>query len=107
MAEWVDVLAADELPPGSCHTVELDDGPIVVVNVAGEFFAIEDLCSHDYARLSEGDIEGHEIVCPLHAARFDLKTGEALSAPAYEPVATLKTRVEQGRVQIMDDRFDD
>ena len=107
MAEWVDVAAAADVAPGTCLAVETDEGPVVIINLDGEFHAMVDLCSHDFALLSDGDIDGQEIVCPLHGARFDIKTGNALSAPAYEPVATIKARVEDGRVQIMDERFDD
>lgn len=104
MGDWIDVVAAEELKPGRCHVVELDDGPVAVFNLDGEYFAIEDICSHDYAQLSEGNLDGGEITCPLHGARFDVRTGEALSAPAYEPVATFSVRVEGGMLQIKDER---
>ena len=59
----------------------------------------------NYETLTGGCIEGCEIICPRHGARFDIKTGEALTPPAYEPVATLPVRVENGMVQVMDDRW--
>ena len=106
MAEWVDVAAAEEFPPGTYRVVEIDDAMIAVFNLEGEFYAIEDVCTHDYSTLTGGELDGAEIVCPRHGARFNIKTGEALTPPAYEPVATLPVRVENGVVQVMDDRWD-
>jgi len=100
MNEWVDVAPADEFEPGTFRVLELDDTPVAVFNVDGRFYAIENVCTHDYEILSGGPIEGEEIVCPRHGARFDLKTGEALSPPAYEPVATYSVRVDNGMVQV-------
>ena len=106
MSDWIDVVSAADLAPGAFHVVDVEDTQIAVFNVDGDFFAIEDLCSHDLACLTEGDVEGGEVVCPIHGARFDLRTGEALTPPAYEPVPTFPVRVEAGMVQVRDDRFD-
>ncbi|HEY5701248.1 MAG TPA: non-heme iron oxygenase ferredoxin subunit [Gammaproteobacteria bacterium] len=106
MSDWVDVAAEGEISPGTFRCVEVDDVIIAVFNLDGEFYAIENVCSHEYAELTDGDLEGNEIVCPLHGARFDIKSGEALSPPAYEPVATLPVRVEAGMVQVRDHRWD-
>ena len=106
MSDWVDVAPVAEFAPGSYKVVDIDDAMIAVFNLDGEFYAIEDVCTHDYAELTGGDIEGHEIVCPRHGARFNIKTGEALAPPAYEPVATLPVRIENGIVQVKDDRWD-
>ena len=106
MADWTDVAPADELSPGDYRVVDIDDALIAVFNVDGEFYAIEDVCTHDYETLTGGCIEGCEITCPRHGARFNIKTGEALTPPAYEPVATMPVRVEDGMVQVMDDRWD-
>lgn len=105
MAEWVDVASIEDLDPGSWRVVDVDDVQIAVFNLDGEFYAIEDVCTHDYECLTGGDVEGDEIVCPRHGAHFNIKTGEALSAPAYEPTPTFPTRVENGMVQVMDDRW--
>ncbi len=106
MAEWVDVAPVDELTPGSWHVVDVDDVMIAVFNLDGEFYAIEDVCTHDFGCLTGGEVEADEIVCPRHGARFSIRTGEALSAPAYEPTPTFPVRVENGIIQVMDDRWD-
>ena len=79
---------------------------IAVFNVDGHYYAIEDLCSHESSTLANGTLSGLEIICPRHEARFSLVTGEALSPPAYEPVPVFPVRVEAGRVQVRDPRFD-
>jgi len=106
MSEWTDVAAVDDLLPGSCRQVEVDGVAIAVFNVDDRYYAIEDVCSHEAETLSNGPLNGLEITCPRHAARFSLVTGEALSPPAYEPVAIFPVRLENGRVQVRDNRFD-
>ena len=104
MAEWVNVAPAEELTPGSWQTVDVDGTQIAVFNVNGEYYAIEDVCTHDGGILSGGTVEGDEVECPRHGARFSITSGEALSPPAYDPVPTFPVRVEQGMVQVRDDR---
>lgn len=106
MSEWTDVDGAAEFLPGTSRSVEVDGVAIAVFNVDGRYYAIEDLCSHESSTLSNGTLSGLEIICPRHEARFSLVTGEALSPPAYEPVPVFPVRVEAGRVQVRDDRFD-
>ena len=106
MSEWIDVSDVESFLPGEHRLVDVDDVPVAVFNLEGEYFAIEDVCTHDYGQLTGGCIEGDEIVCPRHAARFSIRTGEALTPPAYEPVPTMKVRVVEGRVQVRDDRWD-
>ncbi len=101
MDDWLDVAKVSEFPPEEVRVVTLDDGrEIAVFNVRGRFFAIEDLCSHEAENLSWGVVEGEEVVCPRHGARFSLATGKALSAPAYEPVACFPVRIEGDMVQV-------
>lgn len=106
MADWTDVDKAEAIAPGDYRVVDIDDALIAVFNIDGEFFAIEDVCTHDYETLTGGPVNGCEITCPRHGARFNIKTGEALCAPAYEPVSTFPVRVEDGVVQVIDDRWD-
>ncbi len=106
MSDWVDVAPVGELAPGQWQVVDVDEVMIAVFNIDGDYYAIEDVCTHDYECLTGGEVEGEVIICPRHGATFNIKTGEALSAPAYEPVATLPVRVHEGRVQVRDDRWD-
>ena len=106
MAEWVDVAKTGEFAPGQWRVVDADGTRIVVFNLGGQYYAIEDVCTHDGGQLTGGLVEGEEIVCPRHGARFCIRTGAALTAPAYEPVATLPVRVENGVIQVRDDRWD-
>lgn len=106
MADWINVAPAEELPPGTHKVVDVDDVEIAVFNVEGEFYAIEDVCTHDGGVLTGGKVEGCEVECPRHGARFDIRTGEALTPPAYEPTATFPVRVDDGMVQVKDERWD-
>lgn len=106
MSDWVDVAPVSAFGPGERRIVEVDGAEILVVSLNGEYAAVEDVCTHDGTPLGDGDILGDEIVCPRHGARFCLRTGKALCAPAYEPLATFPVRIEGGVVQVRDDRFD-
>jgi len=98
--KWHDVAAADDFPPGTHEILETDDEIIAVFNVEGEFFAIEDVCTHDGEELTGGPVEGDQIICPRHGARFCIRTGRALTPPAYEDVPTFPVRVRAGRVEV-------
>ena len=106
MSDWIDVATVDQLTPGSHKVVDVEGVEAAVFNVGGEFLAIEDICTHDGGELACGDVEGDAIVCPRHGAKFSLRTGEVLAPPAYEPVATLRVRVEGDMVQVRDERWD-
>jgi 3-phenylpropionate/trans-cinnamate dioxygenase ferredoxin component len=98
----VDVCPIEALPPGSMKIVAAGALTLGVYNLDGDLYALEDRCSHDDGPLVEGDWEPDEAVavCPRHGARFDIRTGRALSLPAYEPVATYPVRVEDGVVKV-------
>lgn len=106
MSTWTPVCPLAELPPGSHRVVDVDGVQVAVFNLEGELFAIEDVCTHDGGVLTGGPVQGECIVCPRHGAMFSIRTGEALSAPAYEPTARMPVRVEQGVIQVRDDRWD-
>ncbi|MGE0559039.1 MAG: non-heme iron oxygenase ferredoxin subunit [Burkholderiales bacterium] len=106
MSEWVSVAAVGELAPGACRVADVDGVAVAVFNIGGEYFAIEDVCTHDGGELASGVLEGDQVICPRHGARFCVRTGEALSAPAYEPAAKLPVRIDNGMVQVRDDRWD-
>jgi 3-phenylpropionate/trans-cinnamate dioxygenase ferredoxin component len=104
--DWVPVCPAAELPPGTHRVVDVDGASIAVFNLDGELCAIEDVCTHDGGVLTGGPIEGDQIVCPRHGARFCIRTGEALTPPAFEPTAKFPVRIENGIVEVRDDRWD-
>ena len=101
MAE-VSICPVEDLPPGSMKLVHAGEISVGVYNVEGEYFAIEDRCSHDDGPLVEGDWEPDEaiVICPRHGARFDIRTGRALTLPAYLPVETFPVRVDDGVVKV-------
>jgi len=106
MSDWLTVARAEEFRPGSRKIVDIDGSQIVVFNFDGKYYAIEDVCTHDGGQLTGGEIEGDQIICPRHGARFCIRTGAALTAPAYEPTATFPVRIENGEIQVRDDRWD-
>ena len=101
MAELT-VCPLEELSPGEVKIVRAGELAIGVYNLGGELYAIEDRCSHDDGPLAEGDFDPEEgvAICPRHGARFDVRTGRALSLPAYLPVETFAVRVDDGMVKV-------
>ena len=100
MSDWIDVVAVEDFLPSTCRVVTTDASVIMVVNHDGRYYAVENLCTHEYAELSDGKLEGEEIICPLHRARFSVVTGVALSPPAYENLKTFSVRVTNGWVEV-------
>jgi 3-phenylpropionate/trans-cinnamate dioxygenase ferredoxin subunit len=92
------VISTEELQTGERRSVFVDDIPALVIRIESDYFVIEDVCSHDGQPLTTGPIEGCTIVCPRHAARFDLKTGKALCMPATDPIRVFRTEIRDGAV---------
>ncbi len=97
---WIPVAAAASIADGDYAQTEIDGALIAVSNIHGTFYAIEDVCTHDGGELAGGAIDGNVVVCPRHGARFCLRTGAALTPPAYEPVRTFATRIQDGMVEV-------
>lgn len=106
MSEWIEVAATAEFPPGDRKVVESLDAEILVVNLEGSFHAVNNICTHMHAELSEGELEDGEVVCPLHSAHFDLRTGEALTPPAFEDLETFAVKEADGKVWVWDEPND-
>jgi 3-phenylpropionate/trans-cinnamate dioxygenase ferredoxin subunit len=100
VATWIRVAPATEIMPGDYASAEVGNAFVVVYNIDGEFFAIDDVCTHDGGGLAGGAVEDHQVICPRHGARFCLRTGKALTPPAYEPVRSYATRVVDGYVEV-------
>ncbi len=98
IGNWLEVCDALEISPGTAKRVEIDDVPVALWNVDGRFYATADTCSHEEASLSEGDLWGEVIECPLHGAQFDVTTGEVLSLPAIVGVASYPVKLENGKL---------
>jgi nitrite reductase/ring-hydroxylating ferredoxin subunit len=97
---WRSVIAAQDIQPGTMSAVEVGDLQIAVFNLAGEFFATDNVCTHEYALLTDGIFEDDYVECPLHAACFDIKTGKATCEPAERDLRIYKTRVAGQQVEI-------
>ncbi|MBX3440598.1 MAG: non-heme iron oxygenase ferredoxin subunit [Planctomycetaceae bacterium] len=89
---------ANEIAPGGRKSIFVDDVPALLLRVGDDYFAIEDVCTHDGQPLTDGPVRDHSIVCPRHGARFDLRTGQPLCMPATEPVATFEVEVRAGGI---------
>jgi 3-phenylpropionate/trans-cinnamate dioxygenase ferredoxin component len=99
---WIDAGPAN-LDDGETRSLALGRRVVAIARSGEEYFAIEDICTHDGAELTGGEIEDGQIICPRHGARFCLRTGEALTPPAYEPIRVFATRIDDGRLWIRAD----
>ncbi len=102
MATWVEVGRTEDVPPGHAARVEIDEVPVAIFNLDGEFFCLDDTCSHAEASLSDGDLDTSRcaIECPLHGSAFSLRTGEPLSLPAVEPVRVHQVDTSDGLIRV-------
>ena len=97
---YLPVCKVSELQPGERLFLEISSHPIVIINHGREYFALDDLCTHDDGPLGDGEVENHEIICPRHGARFNLRTGEATTLPAVSGVNTYLTRIVDDHLEI-------
>jgi naphthalene 1,2-dioxygenase system ferredoxin subunit len=96
--QWIDATAMDEVPQDDVIGIVVAGRDIAMYNAGGEIFATDNICTHGHARLCEGFLEGHEIECPLHQGKFDVRTGQPTCAPATEAIRSYPVRIEGGRV---------
>lgn len=99
-ADYIAIGSADELKNGERRIVEIDGQAIAVFNIAGTFYAIADVCSHDDGPVAEGELSEFEIECPRHGARFDVRTGKVLSFPAIVDIPSYPVKVENGELLV-------
>jgi len=100
MSGWVDVGSADSVAESQSLSAEIDGVALVVVRCGSELYAIEDRCTHDGESLEGAEVDDCHISCPRHGAHFCVRTGEALTPPAYEPLRTYAVRIESGRILV-------
>lgn len=98
-AEFVPVGPAD-LGNGDRRIVEIDGRAIAVFNIAGSYYAIADVCSHDDGPVAEGELDEFEIECPRHGARFDVRSGKVLSFPAIVDIPAYPVKIEGGEILV-------
>lgn len=112
MSKWINVAPVDEFTVGKSQLVETENTEIAVFNLDGKYFAIEDICTHDGSPMlgcglaPEDVIDGDQLVCPRHGARFCIRTGAALTPPAYDAVARFQVREQHGVVQVSNEPID-
>ena len=104
MSEWITVFNENALMNGENSVIDVDGTEVAVFKIDDQFYAIEDVCSHDGTEIASGELDGDEIICPRHGARFCVKTGAVKSAPAYEDIHSYPVRIVDGMVQIKDNR---
>lgn len=101
MAEFVDAVPADEIPPETAAVVEVDGREIAIVHTGGVFYALQNECTHAGYPMGEGDLVGEGVLeCPGHGSTFDVKTGEVRGPPAEEPLETYDVEVVDGMVRV-------
>ena len=98
--EFIEIAPVAELPEGERLFIEAASRSIVIFNLAGKFYAIGDVCSHDNGPVGDGEIEEYEIICPRHGARFDIRTGKATSLPAVVDIPSYPVRVTGDMIEI-------
>jgi naphthalene 1,2-dioxygenase ferredoxin component len=103
-ANWIDALAADELPTDDVIGVEVAGRDIAIYTIGDAVYATDNICTHGQARLCDGFLDGHQIECPLHQGKFDVRDGKPTCEPAEEPLRSYPVKVERERVWL---RLDD
>jgi naphthalene 1,2-dioxygenase system ferredoxin subunit len=98
MSNWIDALASDELPSDDVVGIAVGGRDIALYAVGDEVYATDNICTHGQARLCDGFLEGHEIECPLHQGKFDVRTGQPTCAPVTEGLRSYPVKIEGGRV---------
>jgi naphthalene 1,2-dioxygenase system ferredoxin subunit len=95
---WIDIASKDDVPEDDVMGIDINTKSIALYQVDGEIFATDNICTHGNARLCDGFLEGHEIECPLHQGKFDIRNGKALCAPLTEDIQVYPVKIDGGRV---------
>ncbi len=100
MADFIQVASTQGIPDPGKITIDVDERLVVLIHAGGQWYCIDDVCTHDGGPLGEGPLDGHAIVCPRHGAKFDIRNGKALTMPATEPTLVHEVRVDGGDVLV-------
>jgi len=106
MSDWTRVASVAEFKVGEVRVIDVDNVMVAVYNLDGEFIAIEDVCPHDGSEIASGCVKNGILECPHHGATFDLRSGDVLTPPAYDPLEMMQLRVENGFIEVRDGRWD-
>ena len=98
--EYIEIAPVSDLTNGERLFVEVEGKSLVIFNIAGQFYAIGDICSHDDGPVGEGDLEGYNIVCPRHGGEFDIRTGQAVQMPAVVDIPAYPVKIVDGMIQV-------
>jgi 3-phenylpropionate/trans-cinnamate dioxygenase ferredoxin subunit len=98
--QFVVVASETDLPDGERLYFDLDGEPVVLFRLGDRYYAIGDTCTHDNGPLGDGDLEGHEVICPRHGGRFDIRTGKATRLPAFNPTSYFPVRLIDGQIEV-------
>ena len=102
---WIDAASEAEVPDDDVIGLQVGEHNIALYKVDGSVFATDNICTHGHARLCDGFLDGHEIECPLHQGKFDVRNGSPTCAPVTEPLKCYPVRIDRGRVSLpMDGR---
>ncbi len=97
---WIDVAGKDDVTKDDVVGIDINEKSIALYQVEGEIYATDNICTHGNARLCDGFLEGHEIECPLHQGKFDIRNGKAMCAPLTEDIRIYPVKIENGRVLV-------
>lgn len=97
---WIDVAGKVDVPEDDVVGIDINEKSIALYQVEGEIYATDNICTHGNARLCDGFLEGHEIECPLHQGKFDIRNGKAMCAPLTEDIRIYPVKIENGRVLV-------
>jgi naphthalene 1,2-dioxygenase system ferredoxin subunit len=103
MSNWINALAADDLPTDDVLGVNVEGRDVAIYTVGNEVYATDNICTHGQARLCDGFLDGHEIECPLHQGKFDIRNGQPTCLPVTEPVRSYPVKIEGNRVFVQID----
>ena len=100
MSEFEFVAKTTDIAENEMKLVEVDEQLVLIVHVDGEYYCIDDVCTHDGGTLCDGTVAGHEVACPRHGAKFDVRTGEATKMPATQPTGCHEVKIEGEQIFI-------
>lgn len=100
MREYHYLARVDDIPARQSRRFEIGGKEILLCHVKGEFFALDNICTHAYAQLNEGRLRGYRLICPLHGASFDVRDGSVKGKPAFVPLRSYSLKIEDGEISV-------